>query len=89
MGSNAVPVLATLFLLSYSQLICSVTTVVSAITPTDRYVSTFLLWLQDGNVTFLQGVHAYHPLAMAMATMSLYVVPFTLLTVLTPCLQAW
>jgi len=88
MGSNAVPVLATLFLLSYAKLLRSVITVVSPITLTDQNGRVSLLWLQDGNVAFLQGVHIIL-FAMAMVTTFLYVVPFTLLTVLAPYLQAW
>jgi len=88
MGSNAVPVLATLFLLSYAKLLRSVITVVSPITLTDHNGRVSLLWLQDGNVAFLQGVHIIL-FTMAIVTMFLYVVPFTLLTVLAPYLQAW
>ena len=87
-GSNAVPVLATLFLLSYTKLLRSVITAVSPITLTDHNGRISLLWLQDGNVAFLQGVHIIL-FAMAMVTMFLYVVPSTLLTVLAPYLQAW
>jgi len=76
MGSNAVPVLATLLLLSYTKLLCSVITVVSPITLTDHNGRVSLLWLQDGNVALLQGIHIIL-FTMAMATTFLLVVPFT------------
>jgi len=87
-GSNAVPVLATLFVLSYAKLLRSVMSVVSPITLIDHNRRVSLLWLQDGNVAFLQGVHIIL-FAMAMVATFLYVVPFTVLTVLAPYLQAW
>ena len=87
-GSNAVQVLATLFLLSYAKLLRSVINAVSLITLTDQNRRVSLLWLQDGNVGFLQGVHIIL-FVMAMVTTFLYVVPFTLLTVLAPYLQTW
>ena len=61
-GTNAVQVLATLFLLSYSK---SIRLVITALSPTVlslRYYpnhtsSTKLVWLYDGNVDYLQGKH--------------------------------
>ena len=87
-GSNAVPVLATLFLLSYAKLLRSVINTVSPISLTDQNGRVSLVWLQDGNVALLQGTHIIL-FAMAMVNTSLYVVPFTLLTLLAPYLQAW
>ena len=86
-GSNVVPVLATLFLLSYAKLLRLVITVVSPITLADRNGTPSLRWLQDGNVAFLQGAHI--PLfTTALLTTVLYLVPFTLFVTLSPYLQS-
>jgi hypothetical protein len=68
-GSNAVQVLATLFLLSYAKLLRIIITIFSStelVYPDDhkRWV-----WLYDGNVEYLKGKHIY-----------LFVVAFLLLT---------
>ena len=56
-GSNAVPVLATLFLLSYTKLLRAVIAAVSPIAITDQNATSHLLWATDGNVAFLHGAH--------------------------------
>ena len=86
-GSNAVPVLATLFLLSYAKLSRTVITSVYSTTLTGRDSSTPLVWLVDGNVPFFRGTHIVL-LLMAVAFMLVFIVPFTLLVLLGPCLQA-
>ena len=86
-GSNAVPVLATLFLLSYAKLLRTVITAVYSTTLTGRESSTPLVWLVDGNVPFFRGTHIAL-LLMAVVFMLVFIVPFTLLVLLGPCLQA-
>ena len=86
-GRNAVPLLATLFLLSYAKLLRTVIAVVSPITIHDESGNTHVVWLMDGNVPFLRGKHAAL-FAMALLTVLLYILPFTLLTLLAPLLQA-
>ena len=86
-GSNAVPVLATLLLLSYAKLLRLVITIVSPITLTDRNGTPSLRWLQDGNVPFLQGAHIVL-FTTALVTTVFYLVPFTLFVTLSPYLQA-
>ena len=56
-GKNAVPVLATLFLLSYTKLLRLSVDVISftKITYPDGY--TKYVWLYDGNIDFLRGKH--------------------------------
>ena len=58
-GRNAVQVLATLFLLSYTKLLRLVITVFSSTTITypDGFVRS--VWLYDGNVDFLEGKHLF------------------------------
>ena len=88
-GSSAVSVLATLFLLSYAKL---QRTVITAFSPT--YVQKYCgdgrpltVWLYDGNVPFLQGKHIALFL-MALAVTLLFILPFTLLLLFAPCIQA-
>ena len=86
-GSNAVPVLATLFLLSYAKLLRTVITAVYSTTLTGRDSSTSSVWLVDGNVPFFRGTHIAL-LLMALVIIIVYIVPFTLFVLLAPCLQA-
>ena len=83
-GSNAVPVLATLFLLSYAKLLRAIIEAASPIVLTGK---NSLVWLMDGNVAFLKGPHVFLFL-FALIAMVLYIVPLTLLVLLAPCLQA-
>ena len=76
-GSNAVPVLATLFLLSYAKLLRTVITAVYSTTLTGRDSSTPLVWLVDGNVPFFRGTHIAL-LLMAVVFILMFIVPFTL-----------
>ena len=77
MGNNGVPVLATLFLLSYAKLFNTILTVLSY---TTLYTSDGqeLVWSADGNIVYLGHEHA--PLfAVAVATLLLLWLPYTLL----------
>ena len=84
--SNAVPVLATLFLLSYAKLLRTIITVLSFthLTYPDGTVSA--VWLYDGNVPFLKGKHAAL-FVMALIMALGFILPYTLLLLLSPCLQ--
>ena len=76
-GNNAVSVLATLFLLSYTKILRTVITVFSSTTL--EYPDGFSkrVWLYDGNVEFLKGKHI--PLfIMAMFTLLVLSIPYTL-----------
>ena len=86
-GSNAVPVLATLFLLSYAKLLRTVITAVYSTALTGRDSPTPSVWLVDGNVPFFRGAHIAL-LLMAVVFILVYIVPFTLLVLLGRCLQA-
>ena len=77
MGNNGVPVLATLFLLSYAKLFNTILTILSY---TTLYTSEGqeLVWSADGNIVYLGHEHA--PLfAVAVATLLLLWLPYTLL----------
>ena len=86
-GSNAVQVLATLFLLSYAKLLRTVITAVYSTTLNGRDSSTPSVWLVDGNVPFFRGTHIAL-LLMAVVFILVFIVPFTLLVLLGRCLQA-
>ena len=77
MGNNSVPVLATLFLLSYAKLL---RTIITALSYTIVYTShgPKAMWTADGNVDYLGPKHA--PLfATAVAVLLLLWLPYTLL----------
>ena len=76
-GNNAVQVLATLFLLSYTKLLRLVITVFSytELNYPDGYKK--LVWLYDGNIEYLRGKH----LVLFIGTLFLLIflsVPYTL-----------
>ena len=86
-GRNAVPVLATLFLLSYTKLLRTVIDSVSFTTITDAGGDTSTAWLIDGNIRFLEVPHIFLFLAALIAVV-VYILPFTSLALLAPYLQA-
>ena len=86
-GSNSVPVLATLFLLSYAKLL---RTFIAATSFT--YIvfddSTYMtVWLTDGNLKYFTPQHTIL-FMVAILFGFLYILPLTLLVLLAPCLQA-
>ena len=85
-GSNSVPVLATLFLLSYAKLLRTVIAVVffTYIEFVDHYIA---VWREDGNLEYLKSPH-YVLFFVALLVTSFYLLPLTLLILLAPCLQA-
>ena len=86
-GSNAVPSLATLFLLSYSKLLRAVITAISPISITDKDGKTSFVWLVDGNVPYMTWPHAAL-FMMALVVVFFYIIPLTLLVLFSPLLQA-
>ena len=74
-GSNAVPVLATLFLITYAKILRLIIDVISftTITYPDGYKS--VVWLIDGNVKILNGKHI--PLFLVTLIFLLFSMPFT------------
>ena len=86
-GRHAVPVLATLFLLSYAKLLRAIITVLSFITLNHPDGSRITVWLYDGNVSYLALKHAILFL-ISLIFLLCFAVPFTLLVTFAPCLQA-
>ena len=77
MGNNSVPVLATLFLLSYAKLFRTIITALSFTTLSTTHGSK-AVWSADGNLDYLGPEHA--PLfAVAAATLLFLWLPYTLL----------
>ena len=86
-GSNSVPVLATLFLLSYAKLLRIIISIVSFTFIEFEDGSHISVWLQDGNVEYINSKHtALFLIALLFAL--LYIFPLTLLVLFAPCLQA-
>ena len=88
---DAVKVLATLFLLSYAKLLRTIITVLSftyiSYEGSDGRMYSTAVWLYDGNIRFAAGKHI--PLLLvALGFGACYIIPFTLLLVLAPFLQA-
>ena len=80
MGSNGVPVLATLFLLSYAKLFNTIIKVLS-FTTLQTTQGQQLVWAVDGNIAYLGPEHA--PLfAVAVTVLVFLWLPYTLLLVL-------
>ena len=80
MGNNGVPVLATLFLLSYAKLF---NTIITAMSYTTLYTTQGkkLVWSADGNLDYLGSKHL--PLfCVAVATLLFLCFPYTLLLLL-------
>ena len=82
-GRNAVPVLATLFLLSYTKLL---RTIITAFSFTVLEGKKSAVWLYDGNVLYLQGKHVPLFLAALLLLLTLSL-PYTTLLLLAPLLQ--
>ena len=84
-GSNSVPVLATLFLLSYAKVLATIIVAFSFTSLEAEKISP-LVWLHDGNLRFLQGKH------IALVVVSIlfalfYIIPLTLLLLFAPVLR--
>ena len=86
-GSNSVPVLATLFLLSYAKLLRTIIAAVSFTFIDFEDKSSVTVWLADGNVKYLSPKHVAL-FSVAFLFTLLYILPLTLLVLLGPCLQA-
>ena len=86
-GNNSVPVLATLFLLSYAKLLRTIITVVSFTFVDFEGKFRATVWLEDGNVKYFQSAHIAL-VFVALIFLFLFTLPLTLLVLLAPCLQA-
>ena len=86
-GSNTVSVLATLFLLSYTKLLRTTLNAFSLLVITDPNDTAHLRWLLDANYGYLQWPHLGLFL-VALFTLVFHLIPFTVLLLLGPALQA-
>ena len=86
-GKNAVKVLATLLLLSYTKLLRTIITVLSFTYIIYPDNSTRYVWLYDGNIDYLKGKHIYL-FAAATTFLLFFVLPYTLVLVFVQSLQA-
>ena len=86
-GRNIVSVLATLFLLSYAKLQRTIITTLSFTYLLYEEGSSPAVWLYDGSIYFLQGKHIAL-LSVALLFGLFFILPFTLLLLLIPCLLA-
>ena len=84
-GSNSVPVLATLFLLSYAKVLATIIAAFSFTSLEAEKISP-LVWLHDGNVRFLQGKHIALVVVSTLFAL-FYIIPLTLLLLFAPVLQ--
>ena len=86
-GRNAVQVLATLFLLSYSKILRGIITAL-LVTTLDYPNESKLVWLPDGNVDYLKGKHIFLFL-LALFLLTVLSVPYTSILLFSQCLQRW
>ena len=84
-GSNSVPVLATLFLLSYAKVLATIIVAFSFTSLEAEKISP-LVWLHDGNLRFLQGKHIAVVVVSTVFAL-FYIIPLTLLLLFAPVLQ--
>ena len=83
---NAVPVLATLFLLSYAKLLRVVVTALAYTTLEYPDGTIVAVWLYDGNVKYMEGKHI--PLFLvALAILFFLSTPYTVVLLFAQCLQ--
>ena len=87
MGSHAVPVLSTLFLLSYTKLVRTIVIVLHkrevTLHCTNESVRSVSLWYEDPNVEYAKGKHA-GLFGFALLVSVLFVIPYTLFLLLNP-----
>ena len=86
-GNSSVPVLATLFILSYAKLQRTIITAFSFTHVEVEDGEALTVWLYDGNVSFLNGKHI--PLFLAaLLFLVAYIIPLTILLLAAPFLQS-
>ena len=87
MGSHAVPVLSTLFLLSYTKLVRTIVIVLHKREVTlhgkNESVRSVSLWYEDPNVEYAKGKHA-GLFGFALLVSVFFVIPYTLFLLLNP-----
>ena len=86
-GSNSVPVLATLFILSYAKLLRAIIAVVSFTFIEFEDGSHITVWLHDANIKYLSKQHSVLFGAAIIFTIG-FIISLTLLVLFSPCLQS-
>ena len=85
-GSNSIPVLATLLLLSYTKLQRTILECLSFTVIQTHKNEEFFVWLYDGNVPFLSVRHVLL-LAVACLFLLVFIIPFTVIVMCGPLFQ--
>ena len=85
-GRNAVPVLATLFLLSYAKILRAIIVTFAFTLIYRENNSSLVAWFYDGNIQFLRGKHLIL-FFVSLLYAFLFIIPLTLLILFAPCLQ--
>ena len=92
MGSHAVPVLSTLFLLSYTKLVRTIVIVLHkrevTLHCTNESVRSVSLWYEDPNVEYAKGKHA-GLFGFALLVSVFFVIPYTLFLSCHPVLEKY
>ena len=87
-GSNSVPVLATLFVLSYAKLLRTIIAAVS-FTFIEFEDGTYVtVWLHDANMRYFSPKHSALFFTAILFALG-YIIPLTLMFLFSPCLQSW
>ena len=86
-ADNSVPVLATLFLLSYTKLFRTVMECVAYTYLQLENEPHIAVWQKDGNVEYFESKH-FPLFIVALLFLFLYILPLSLLVLFTPCFQA-
>ena len=86
LGTNAVPVLATLILLSYTKILRTLITAFSFTTLTGSQNYYSVVWLPDGNIEYFELKHAILFL-VALFVLLLLAIPYTLILFASPWIQ--
>ena len=85
-GRNAVPVLATLFLLSYAKVLDTIIATFSFTSIEAEKNGPLVVWLHDGNLKYMQGKHIALVLVSSLFAI-FYIIPLTLLLLFAPAMQ--
>ncbi len=86
LGNRGVPVLGTLFLLSYVKLLRTSFSIMEFSTLTWEDNSTFLVWSMDGNINYTD-LHHILLLVVGLATLLFFLLPYTTLLFLIQCFR--
>ena len=90
-GSNAVPVLATLLLLSYTKLLCTIVTVLHKRDITLHCHNSshqLTVWYEDPTLQYAKGKHLYL-FSFALIVLVLFCLPYTLFLLLNPLFEKY